>query len=984
MRRLQCTLTLLLLPLLVTAQSIVEVEELFTNRLHPSVVAKADDSDGYKLLSLIQLKVPNAGALIDEFKEKNPDSYMIPQLYFYQAAVYFDSGNYAEAAGLFGRIRERDLYKDLQDELNFRKGYCQMRLGNRDEALRLFRKVIENNKSQFKYPSLYYCGYLYYASRDFSKAIPYFERSKMDSRYSLLSKYHIIESKFLLKDYEYVIGNGAEVYDAVENEYKPKVARIISEAYYATDKPEEAKYYFELYSLSGGEISRNDLFYSGMIHYSLNNHISAADAFSKIASSTDSIGQSAAYHLGQSYIQLKNKHKAREAFELAAASDFDPSIKEDAYFNYAKLTFDLNRDMGPFKEYMERYRSSTGKCDEIHAYMATSFLINGNYQGAIDALNEIRNQDANTLRNLQKASFFRGMQLFRAGAYSKAVENFENSIENGSYNQSLKSLAAFWMAECYYRNDRFSKSLEILNQLQKNQEFRHSSEFSVSQYNIAYDYFKLGQYETAIDAFEKYLSMPRINSSYAKEAKTRIADSYYMLNDYAKASEIYEQSAVADNFNNLYPAIQSAICYGLTGNNAKKSALLKEAVKEENRQSPLYTQAMYELGRTYVQNLDDKNAEPIFRELTTVSADSSYYFKALLELGMIEANKKDYSKALEYYKAIVAKQPVSEEGQSALAGIENIYQRENKPEEFLAYLDTIGLSSVKTPGEKESMLFNSAEQIYLSNNYKEALDVLTSFVGKYPDGPKSAHAHFYMAECYTKLNKPEKAADNYRKVMETGDGAFSEIATLKYGEISYRLERYGEAIMAYETLGNIAVLENNKIEALAGKTKSYYANKEYGTSLQNAEALLQISNLPQRYTVTAKYYAAKDYLALGEREPAIPLLKDLADNSAASEEGSEAAYLLILDAYDAGNFNDVEELTFKISEEGNTGEYWLAKSFIVLGDSYVERDNFAQAEATYNSIRENYKSKRADDIISIVNTRLSKLAVLKKEQNDEK
>ena len=99
-----------------------------------------------------------------------------------------------------------------------------------------------------------------------------------------------------------------------------------------------------------------------------------------------------------------------------------------------------------------------------------------------------------------------------------------------------------------------------------------------------------------------------------------------------------------------------------------------------------------------------------------------------------------------------------------------------------------------------------------------------------------------------------------------------------------------------------------------------------------------------------------------------------------SDYGSEASYLLVLDAYDAGNFEDVENLTFEMSESGTVSQYWLAKTFITLGDSYVERDNIAQAKATFESILDNYVPNGNDDIKSIVKMRLAKLAELEKMQ----
>ncbi|MEF9931829.1 MAG: tetratricopeptide repeat protein, partial [Bacteroidales bacterium] len=96
-------------------------------------------------------------------------------------------------------------------------------------------------------------------------------------------------------------------------------------------------------------------------------------------------------------------------------------------------------------------------------------------------------------------------------------------------------------------------------------------------------------------------------------------------------------------------------------------------------------------------------------------------------------------------------------------------------------------------------------------NYNTALNALTSFVNKYPTGNYAQQANFYIAECYYKMGKLEYAADAYYKVMMGGEGASSEVATMNYGKISYQLERYPQAIKAYETLSKIIKINNMKL-----------------------------------------------------------------------------------------------------------------------------------------------------------------------------
>ena len=118
---------------------------------------------------------------------------------------------------------------------------------------------------------------------------------------------------------------------------------------------------------------------------------------------------------------------------------------------------------------------------------------------------------------------------------------------------------------------------------------------------------------------------------------------------------------------------------------------------------------------------------------------------------------------------------------------------------------------------------------------------------------------------------------------------------------------------------------------------------------------------------------AKSYLASSRREQAFVILERLAKD-VSGPYGAEAAYLVILDCYDRGDFDNVETKVYAFADTPSEQTYWLAKSFIVLGDSFVERGEVEQAKATFESVRDGYTpSGKNDDVMDNVNMRLKKL-----------
>ena len=264
----------------------------------------------------------------------------------------------------------------------------------------------------------------------------------------------------------------------------------------------------------------------------------------------------------------------------------------------------------------------------------------------------------------------------------------------------------------------------------------------------------------------------------------------FIAKDYAAASSVYDQ-VVSDfpDVNDIYPYYQAAISHGLDRKTDKKIELLSR-VLEASPDAEFYPEALFELGRTYAVMEKDENAFKCFNKLAQDVKDSNYVAQAYIEMGSLAGNQSQYNEALGYYKTVVEEMPLSEYAEDALIAIESIYQTKNSPEEYLAYIEGIGKGDMKTEDEKENMIFNSAEQVFLSENYQKALVVLQSYIDKYPEGKNLYKADFYMAESYKALGKTEKACDSYKAVISKGQGSFVELSLLNFSVLSYQLERW--------------------------------------------------------------------------------------------------------------------------------------------------------------------------------------------------
>lgn len=938
-----------------------------------SVYEKYADSDprGYAIMSDIISNRTDYKTSMDEYLQDNPHTVLAGQMLYRHALNLFDVQDYKSAGEMLDSVAASQIRRSQLDEYLFKKAYCELEAGDVDRALLRFLELEKRPVSDYTAPAKYSIGYINYDRGNYHEALEWFEQSASDSRFSEISDYYIMECRFMLKDYAYITKYGEKVYARLSDERKPYLARIISESWLVKGDAEKARKYYDLSINAGAEPqTRSDWFYSGSVLYAVKDYKGAIKSFTNMGSLTDSIGQVANYHLGYSYIQTKNKVAALEAFKGASAQIYDPVIAEDAYFNWAKLAFDINNDPSVFQNYMKRY-SDKEKDDKIYSYIAVAALHNRDYASAVDAYGMIDELDEDMTNNYMKANYLRANQLISSGSYRLAIPCLKVSAYYSEKSSRFNQLTRFWMAESYYRDDKFKQARELFVELYNQSALNRQPESYLIPYNIAYCYYKEGDYPSAMKWFSTYLAENQ--TDFRKDALERYGDCCFIQKKYKDAVISYDK-VLKDyfNVNDIYPYYQSAISYGLSGNNARKISLLSN-VLEADPESRFYPEALFELGRAYISDENDEKAFDCFRTLADKSKDSTYVARAYIEMGSISRNQSQFNEALGYYKEVVESMPLSEYADDALAAIESIYQTKNEPQTYLAYIETIGKGETKTEDEREDMIFNSAEQVYMTGNYQKALSSLESYLEKYPEGKYVSKSNYYMAESYRTLGKYEQACDFYEAVIDQEPNPYVELSMLHFSNICYDLEKWDMAYGGYSSLRSAAKIENNRLTATKGMMRAAFRWHNWNATIKAADDVLYEPLFDADVKREASYMKSKALMASSRRAEALAIMENLASD-VNDAYGAEAAYTLILDSYDKGNFTDVEDKVYAFSDSGSPQTYWLAKSFIILGDSFVDRDRLNQAKATFESVRDGYKPSSADDdVIGNVRMRLEKL-----------
>lgn len=929
---------------------------------------------GYEALCAVRRQSVGNRNLADQYISEYPYSGLIPQIRFYNALNLFDEQNFSTASAEFARIDMRSLKNSQVPEFIFKQAYSLFELDEYDRAEELFSKAEKMPYSDYTAPSRYSLGYIEYVRKNFEDSFDWFSKAAKDPRFTEQAVPYMIECRYMLKDYSYVISNGDAALDRVTPERKRQLARFISESYLSEGNAAKAREYYEIFGEGAKEMDDADLFYAGSVMYSTGDYKGAVDKFSRMTSRADSIGQIANYEMAYSYIKTGNKVAAMDAFKAASSQPWNEDIREDAHFNYAKLSFDLNNNPSVFNEYMKAYPGKK-KDDIIYGYIALACLYGHDYAAAVDAYSNIDLLDSRQKVNYMKANYLRAHQLIEGGGWRDAVPLLKAASYYSDKRDPFNQIARYWLGESYFRSGQYDQAIDVYTTLYNNSALEGKPEGALIPYDLAYCYFKKDDYDGAAKWFDEYLASSK--PAKGEDAAARMADCDFLRKDYPSAIKLYEAAIARFPYkDNLYPYLQAGIAYGLTGDRKGKVKVLS-SVEEADPSAEFYPEAMYELGRAYVAASDNESAISVFRKLGSSTKDNTIIARSLIELGMISRNMSEYDNALDCYKKVIDLMPDTDYAADALSAIESIYQSEGRGDEFLDYAELIGATRDKTDAEKEQMYFNAAEQVFMTENYSKAISSLKSYLDRYPQGVNVAQTQYYLAECHRNLGQKELACDWYQKSLETEpSGLCSENATLRLAGLSFELEHFKDAYSYYRSLLSIARLDANRHTARAGMMQSAFRGLDYQEAIACADALKADKASSAAEKRQADYVCAKSSLSLGERDKAYALFRSLSSEPS-DAEGAEATYMLIQDAYDQGNYSTVQSMVHKFAADAPNQSYWLAKAFIVLGDSFAEQENYAQAKATFESIRDGYTPQgKSDGVLDNVNMRLEKLKTL--------
>lgn len=914
------------------------------------------EAEFYKSASALHAGYNSGDKLMRTFIKSYPESPYINQAYFNLGKKQFEKKQYSSVIRSYAKVDRKDLSETNRIELQYQNGYANMMQDKTDKALAEF-DAIKNTNNLYAKPATYYWAHIQYLKEDYPAALEGFTKLNNDPAYSQVIPLYVSHIYYKQQKYNEVVNYTTNIIDDVKEEHRSELSKIVGDSYFHLRQYENAIPYLETYFETSGPKTREENYILGFCYYHSAKYVDAAPLLEKASVGEDEMTQNAYYHLADCFIKLNDKEKAKTAYNAASEFDFNPKIKEDALFSYAKLTYELsyspfNETIKAFDRYIAEYPNSQHNA-EAYRILTQVYMVTKNYNDAIASIEKIQNKTPDILKAYQRVTYFRGLELFNNQAYNQAIEFFDLSLENSTHNREIKSKSLYWKSEALYRLGDFNNSIASYNQFMQTSGSA-KTEAIAADYNLGYAYLKMDDKEAANQHFKKYVAnMQGKRTPKLADAYNRVGDYYFLNTNYALAVENYQQTYNMKMHEADYALLQIAFCQGLQRKQAEKinslNGLLADFPESEYRDD-----ALYELGRANERIGQSYDAVHQYQQIVSNHPNSNFYRKALLQLGLINYNNGDFKKALTQYKEVAENYKGTPEAKSALSGIKNCYVELNNVDAYFAYARRLGGGVNVTATEQDQLTYSAAERMYMAGN-AEATKQLEQYLRQYPTGAYALNAHFYLAESLYKEGKYTESNDHYTFVAQQGTNIFSEPALSKSSEMTFAAQNYTEALQMFIALEKVANGKWNLLKAYTGQMRCYMIQKNYQQAIVAAAKVKKSDVANNAIQNEADFAEGKSNFELGNLSSALSPLRDVAKNTQI-EQGAEAKYLLAEIYYHDNKKPKAEEEIVDFIDKGTPYTHWLGKSFLLLANIYEDKGDHFQAKHTLKSLAENYNN----------------------------
>lgn len=915
----------------------------------------------YEGISALELYNNDAIPLLEDFNKNYPESIYKNKIYFHLGRFYYQKKDYPESLVWFNKLKKFDVDKDELDEYNFKRGYAFFQTENFQEARNAFFDV-KDSESQYGAPSLYFYSHIAYQEKSYQVALEGFQKLLQDKRFKDVVPYYITQIYYLQGKYDEVTKIAPTLIDSLKPKSVNNMNQLIGDAYFRIGKYDEAAIYLEKYNKKE-KTTRDEDYQLAYAYYKTGNYERAIKLFDRVTKEKDSVSQIAYYQIAECYLKSKNNISARSAFEAASKLDFNSKIQEDALYNYAVLSYKI--DINPYNEavvalteYLNRYPDSDRK-SEVYSYLISVYTSTNRYEDALKSLDKIMLKDIRLKTAYQIVAFNFGVEQYQKGNYTKAIEAFK---QVGKYpiDGEINAQATFWSADTYMQLKNYKNAISGFRDFLGLPANNIGNLRADAYYNLGYAYLYSDGNQASNsgveDAFKNFLSnSKKSNKIKIADAYMRLGDFYYVTRRNDQAIENYQRALDLKAGGQDQALFYMALTYGLTekGQEIKIKNLLD--IVNNYPRSQYLLPSIYEIALTYRSRGQEDKALTYFEQLVRDYPNATMIADAKINIADIEFKKKNYEKSEKLYKKLLEEYPSDMEVcKAGVDGLSKIYSAQKS----LDKIETLKVykCSEEVVNSLEESYYNAGIEAYIDSSFTEAATDLQKYLDKFPDGKYVNEVTAYLGHSLYRTNHTDRAMIVYQKLLERPVSSFTELAAIRVSKYMYNNKEYEQALKYYtileKTASNHEIIFNTRL----GLMRCNFLLENWENAAEYARKVLENSSTASNIKLEAEYVRGVASYKQQDYKEAKPALEYVVKNTT-TKMSPECKFYLAEMNYKQQDYAKSDQQVRELLKMKPAYDYWIAKALILQTKVLIAKEDLFQAEATLNSVLENYPVK---------------------------
>lgn len=982
-----------------------EAKELFDKQLYGMAQKKIDDflsaeelirSDRYndlhvnakfmQAVSAYHTQHPLAEEMLTNFVRTYDENTKAPLGRYYLAKLYVDQKDYERSVEpLLAAYNEGGLPQQQLEEVIFLLGYSysipdKNRYADDLKAER-FLSMASATPGPYQEDAKYYYALLLYRNGDYSRAYAALSTLENSGKYGDEIRVYLAYTLYELKRYDELfalaegipMGVGSQRQDA-------EVFVIVANTYYELrDYPNSIRYFteFERNRLPMTRVSNYRYAYS---LYKLDRYIEAIPVFQRILTANDSIGQAGSYYLGFCFLETGDPESAKFAFYKAAQpavnvlNPVDPTIREDAMFQYAKVCF-ATGDYEEARKNLDQLLDATAhpgfaSVSEARGILAEIYFYSKNYLEAIRFFEQSRETPSARARAAyQNACFNYGVDLYNEGKYRPSITYLQKAVRE-SADPNLSNSAQYWIAEALFREDRFRQARNAYTEYSRMSGVQRNRYYKYTNYAIGWTYFKEKNYDRAYRSFDQFIRSagPEFPKVPLIDANLRAGDCRFLQRRYGEAIAYYQQVRRINYAFQDYSLYQIAEAYYRQRKYQNSVDSYNQLVRN-HRDSKFRDDALDKMSSIYANWLNNYQRSAQFAEMLIKDYPRNpLVANAYNRLGIAAFNQSRNRDAVKFFKKVLTDYPNDKENtQVALDNLGSLVS----PSEYDRILRDFRNRNPQNDN-LASVTFNTALERYYSGNYSAAISQLTSYIQDYPSGEKYIEALLFRARSQKELNNASAALRDYKAVYDaTPATEFTFPALQEAAEMHYERRDYRSGVQLYGMLRDIALEPQNRAQAALGMADGYMNLGEYDNAKQVLQAVVNDLQVEENVRLEADVLIGMADYEKGSLAAAFQRFTRI-EKAYDNEKAAQSQFMITQILFDQGKYEEAYQAGVDMKNNYPSYNYWKARAFLVVAEANYALGEIFQAKGTLQSLVDQTRD-RFPDVFEMASRRLAEI-----------